>query len=83
MRARGDTLDRVKRRKGRVTMARLLGPGEKDDGSFDREFWGRAGTEAIFEAAAAMVADVARFRGQDEPPPRLRRTVVRVVFRAC
>jgi hypothetical protein len=72
----------VQRSKGRVIMARLLGPGEKDDGSFDREFWGHAGTEAIFRAAAAMVADVASFRGQDESPPRLRRTVVRLVFRA-
>jgi hypothetical protein len=72
----------VERSKSRVIMARLLEPGEKDDGSFDRDFWGRAGTEAIFQAAAAMVADVARFRGQDEPPPRLRRTVVRLVFRA-
>ena len=52
----------VPRTKDRVVMSRLLRPGEQDDGSFDREFWRRAGTEAIFEAAAAMVADIARFR---------------------
>ena len=69
-------------RRDRVIMTRLLRPGEEDDGSFDREFWQRAGTESIFEAAAAMVADVARFRGKNEPPPRLRRTFVRLVMRA-
>jgi hypothetical protein len=71
------------RSKERVIMTRVLRPGERDDGSFDREFWQRAGTEAIFEAAAAMVAEVARVRGHDEPPPRLRRTIVRLVKRAC
>jgi hypothetical protein len=64
-------------------MSRLLRPGEVDDGAFDREFWQRAGTEAIFLAAAAMVGEVARFRGHDEPPPRLRRNFVRLVKRAC
>jgi hypothetical protein len=36
-------------------MSRVLRPGEVDAGAFDREFWQRAGTEAIFLAAAAMV----------------------------
>lgn len=63
-------------------MTRLLQPGEKDDGAFDREFWQRAGTAAIFEAAADMVGDVARFRGDNDPPPRLRRSFVRLIKRA-
>jgi hypothetical protein len=65
-----------------VVMTRLLRPGERDDGSFDREFWQAAGSEAIFKAAAQMVAEVARFRGHDDPQPRLRRSVVRLIKRA-
>lgn len=63
----------------RVVMARVLRPGEKDDGSFDLEFWRRVGAEGRFAAAWEMVAEVAAMRGESGSQPRLQRSVLRVV----
>lgn len=66
----------------RVVMSRLLKPGEADDGSFDREFWRRAGTNAVLDAMWAMVNDYRRLKGLPGNEPRLRRSVTRLVRRA-
>ena len=50
---------------------------DEDDRSFDREFWQRAGHEAIMAAAWEMLAEVHRVRGQDVSQPRLQRSVAR------
>lgn len=63
----------------RVIMARVLRPGEEDDGSFDLDFWRRVGTEGRFAAAWDMVKEVAALRGADGSQPRLRRSVLRVI----
>lgn len=63
----------------RVVMSRLLRPGEKDDGSFDREFWQRAGTQAVLDAMWDMVNDYRRMKGLPGNEPRLRRSVARLV----
>lgn len=47
----------------------------KDERSFDREFWQRAGHEAIFAAAWEMTKEVALFRGQDAGEQRLQRHI--------
>lgn len=60
-------------------MARVLRPEERDDGSFDREFWYRIGHQGIFEAAWKMVNEVRRMRGEDGSEPRLQRTICRIV----
>ena len=44
----------------RVAMSRLLRPGEKDDGSFDRAFWQRLGTNAILDASGSEVTRMLR-----------------------
>jgi hypothetical protein len=53
----------------------------KDDGTFDLDFWQRQGPEAILEAAWDMVCEAAAMRGNDGDPPRLQRSVLRVVRR--
>ena len=65
----------------RVVMSRVLRGGERDDGSFDREFWRQVGAAGILEAAWEMVAEVEAMRGGDAGQPRLRRDVLRVVRR--
>lgn len=65
----------------RVVMSRVLRGGERDDGSFDREFWRRIGPAGIFAAAWEMVAEVDAMRGGNGEQPRLRRDVLRVVRR--
>ena len=62
-----------------VRMARVLRPGEHDDGSFDRAFWREVGHEGIFEAAWELVNEYRTFRGLDGDEPRLQRSVCRVI----
>ena len=59
-------------------MARVLRPGEVDDGSFDLEFWERIGAEGRFAAAWEMVCEAAAIRGKDGDQSRLQRSVLRV-----
>lgn len=66
----------------RVRMARVLRPGEVDDGSFDRAFWRQVGPEGILEAAWDMVNEARAMRGLDGDEPRLQRSVCRTVRRA-
>ncbi len=54
---------------------------EEDDRSFDRAFWQRQGSEAIFAAAWEMVQEVRLFRGPDADESRLDRSVQRIVRR--
>ena len=62
-------------------MTRILRNHEKDDGSFDLEFWQKVGAEGRFAAAWEMVQEVLAFRGQDGDQPRLQRSVTRVIRR--
>ena len=64
----------------RVILERLVKRGE-DDGSFDREFWRRAGAEARFAAAWEMVAEADLFRGNDGSECRLDKSVERLKSR--
>ena len=57
-----------------LVMERLI-RGVPDDGSFDREFWRRAGHEARFAAAWEMVQEVNLIRGRDADESRLQRSV--------
>jgi hypothetical protein len=63
-------------------MSRLLRPGEKDDGSFDREFWKRLGPQAVVDTMWELVNDYRRLKGLPGNEPRLRRSVARLVRRA-
>lgn len=63
-----------------VIMTRILRDHEKDDGSFDFEFWQIIGAEGRFAAAWEMVQEVAAFRGEDAVPP-LQKSVTRVIRR--
>jgi hypothetical protein len=63
----------------RVVMARVLKPGEADDGAFDLAFWQQVGAEGRFEAAWDMVCQASAIRGEDERQPRLQRSVLRVI----
>jgi len=62
-------------------MSRVLRSGERDDGSFDLQFWRAVGAEGIFAAAWDMVGEVRAFRGELGDEPRLQRSAVRVVRR--
>ena len=64
--------------KERVVMSRVLRQGERDDGSFDLEFWRRVGAEGRFAAMWEMVGEAAAFRGQDGIQPRLQRSLLRI-----
>jgi len=66
----------------RLRMARVLRPGQVDDGSFDREFWRRVGPVGILEAAWDMVNEARAMRGLDGDEPRLQRSVCRVIRKA-
>jgi hypothetical protein len=66
----------------RVVTSRLLRPGERDDGTFDREFWQQLGTKALLTAMWTMVNDYRRMKGLPGNEPRLRRSVARLVRRA-
>ncbi len=48
---------------------------KKDERSFDRDFWKKAGTEAIFSAAWEMTAEVSSIRGQNVGQSRLQRNI--------
>jgi hypothetical protein len=63
----------------RVVMSRVLRPGEKDDGSFDIEFWQRIGAEGRFAAAWEMVKEIDAMRGGKRSQSRLQKSVVRVI----
>jgi hypothetical protein len=63
-----------------IRMARVLRPGQVDDGAFDREFWDRVGHEGRFAAAWDLVNEVHAFRGTNAQP-RLSRSVLRIVRR--
>jgi hypothetical protein len=65
----------------RAIMTRILRNHEKDDGSFDLDFWQKVGAEGRFAAAWEMVQEVLAFRGQDGGQPRLQRSVTRVIRR--
>lgn len=60
----------------RKFVERVIRRGE-DTRDFDRRFWQELGHEAIFAAAADMLAEVERFRGRDARTPRLDRSVER------
>ncbi len=62
-------------------MSRVLRHGERDDGTFDLDFWQRVGAEGIFAAAWDMVNEVSSIRGGSGEQPRLQRSVLRVVRR--
>lgn len=66
--------------KQRAITGRLIRRAE-DDRSFDRAFWQRQGSEAIFAAAWEMVQEVRLFRRQDADESRLDRSVERIVRR--
>jgi hypothetical protein len=66
----------------RVVQARLLRPGQKDNGAFDRAFWARVGPEGRLEAMWQMVKDYRKLKGLPPDESRLRRTVGRLVRRA-
>ena len=66
-------------KKDRVATARVLRPGQRDDGSFDLEFWQRVGAEGRFAACWEMVSEVSAFREKDGSQPRLQRSVLRVM----
>ena len=62
-----------------VRMARVLRNGEKDDGTFDLEFWRRVGAEGRFAAAWEMVCEADAIRGvQNARQPRLQRSILRI-----
>jgi hypothetical protein len=61
-------------KKQRAITGRLVRRDEEDR-SFDRAFWQRQGSEAIFAAAWEMVQEVRLFRGQDADESRLQRSV--------
>lgn len=65
-------------RRGRFSMVRVLRSVKDDDGSFDLEFWERAGAEARFAAAWEMVIEAEAMRGEHVDQPRLQRSVLRV-----
>ena len=71
----------VTTRKDRWSMVRILRNGEKDDGMFDLEFWERVGAEGRFEEALDMLTMPEMMRGLDPIPPRLDRSLLRVVRR--
>jgi hypothetical protein len=62
----------------RVIMTRILRNHEKDDGSFDLEFWQKVGAEERFAAAWEMVQEAAACQGQGGLEP-LQRSVTRTV----
>lgn len=64
-----------------IIRSRVLRGGQKDDGTFDLEFWQSVGAEGIFAAAWEMVGEVRAIRGKDDDEPRLQRSVLRVVRR--
>jgi hypothetical protein len=65
--------------KPRVRMARVLRNGERDDGSFDIEFWRQVGAEGRFAAAWEMVREADAIRGvQNAREPRLQKSVLRI-----
>ena len=61
-----------------VIRTRVLRPGQKDDGQFDREFWREVGAEGIFAAAWQMVQEARAFRGETGGQPRLQRSILRI-----
>ena len=61
----------------RLKMARILRPGEVDDGSFDLELWRAVEAEGRFASGWEMVNEDRAFRGLDGDPPRLQRSVAR------
>ena len=60
-------------------MARVLRPGQLDDGSFDLAFWRAVGTEGILEAAWNMVNEARAMQGLEGDEPPMRRDVVRII----
>jgi hypothetical protein len=62
-------------------MSRVLRHGERDDGTFDLDFWQRIGAEGIFAAAWEMIEEQRAFRGEHGDEPRLQRSVLRVLSR--
>ncbi len=62
-------------------MVRVLRNVKDDDGSFDLEFWERAGADGRFAAAWEMVTEAAAMRGENADQPRLQRSVLRITRR--
>ena len=52
-----------------------IGKVSESDRSFDVEFWQRQGSNAIFGAAWAMVAEAWRWKGRDESELEFQRSV--------
>jgi len=67
--------------RSRVRMVRVLHAPERDDGSFDLEFWRRVGDEGRFAAAGRMLAEASAMRVGDGSQPRLQRSVLRLLRR--
>lgn len=63
----------------KLRVSRVLRPSEQDDGSFDRDFWKRLGTNALLDAMWDMVNDYRRLKGLPGNEPRLRRSVTRLI----
>jgi hypothetical protein len=52
-----------------LRVARVLRPGQVDDGSFDRDFWRKVGAAGILEAAWDMVNQARAMRRLDGDEP--------------
>lgn len=65
--------------KKRLIRTRVLRPGERDDGAFDRAFWAEQGHEAIFDAAWRMVAEVAALRGRSPAQLRMDKSATKLI----
>ena len=50
----------------------------EDDGSFDHEFWRKAGAEGRFAAAWEMVVEAELFKGKNADQSRLQRSIARL-----
>ena len=58
----------------RIVTARLVRR-DQDDGSFDREFWGRLSPEARFAVMWEMVGEAEWIKGRHASESRLQRSV--------
>lgn len=58
-----------------VEFVESYGPLDKNDRSFDRQFWQQQGSKAIFEAAYDMIKDYLLLRENYANEPTLQRTL--------
>jgi hypothetical protein len=62
----------------RVIMSRVVRRKQRDDRSFDIEFWGKVGDAGRFAAAWQMVREVRLMRGQSGELPEMQKSVTRI-----